>query len=401
MAAVQVARECGFDRVITFDMGGTTAKSALSAGGRLATVPLYWVESYHRGWPVQCHSIDIIEVGAGGGSIAWIDEVGALHVGPTSAGSDPGPACYGRGGTQPTITDAHVHLGHIPATCLGTEISLDRTRATASIEQLAGRLKIGPDELAEGILQIADNHMAAMLRTLTARRGYDPRDFALVAFGGSGPLHATALARELKIRHVLVPARAGVFSAFGMLLSDLRLDGAAVSTEMLQPQSLGRMNALWRQLRAQLDAELSRVGEPGAAIRYLRSFDGRYRGQDHVINVSVPDAVQTSDELRTHFDDAYRQLYGHHDCASDVQITVVRLSAFKEVEKPRRAEFQEARGGGSAGPAGSHMLRSQLEPSRRISGPSIILEEGATIMLKGGDSAVVLPSGDLLVEVGS
>ncbi len=399
MAAVQVAHECGFERIITFDMGGTTAKSALAVDGRLATVPLYWVNGYHRGWPVQCHSIDIIEIGAGGGSIAWVDEVGALHVGPRSAGSDPGPACYARGGTEPTITDAHVHLGHIPATHWGTQISLNPGLASEAVGRLANRLKIPADRLANGILDIANNHMAAMLRTLTARRGYDPRDFTLVAFGGSGPLHASALARELKIRNILIPARAGVFSAFGMLLSDLRLDAAAVSTEILNTESLGRMCALWDQLRAQLDAELAHVGEPGASIRYVRSFDARYRGQDHVINVPVPEGVRRTDELRAHFDQAYRQLYGHHDAVSDVQFTVVRLSAFKEVDKPERAHHHAAAGRLAA--AGSlHILRSELEPADRIKGPLIVLEEGATIMLDNGDSAVVLATGDLLIEVG-
>lgn len=399
MAAVEVARECGFERVLTFDMGGTTAKSALSVDGRLATVPLYWVNGYHRGWPVQCHSIDIIEVGAGGGSIAWVDEVGALHVGPRSAGSDPGPACYARGGTEPTITDAHVHLGHIPATYWGTQISLDPDLATKAIGGLAARLGIGPANLANGILDIANNHMAAMLRTLTARRGYDPRDFTLVAFGGSGPLHASSLAHELKIRNILVPARAGVFSAFGMLLSDLRVDAAAVSTEILQPESLEHMGSLWGQLRTQLDSELAEVGEPDAAIRYVRSFDARYRGQDHVINVPVPESVRTSDELRAQFDAAYRQLYGHHDSLSDVQFTVIRLSAFKEVEKPQRAHHRP--GTGSSGDnGGAHLLRSKLKPGDRVTGPRIILEEGATIMLNHGDAGVVLPSGDLLIEVG-
>lgn len=398
MAAVQVARECGFDRILTFDMGGTTAKSALCVDGRVATVPLYWVNGYQRGWPVQCHSIDIIEVGAGGGSIAWVDEVGALHVGPRSAGSAPGPACYARGGTEPTITDAHVHLGHIPASYWGTQIRLDPSLATQAIGRLAGALGMPADALAEGMLAIADNHMAAMLRTLTARRGYDPRDFALVAFGGSGPLHASSLARELKIRNILVPARAGVFSAFGMLLSDLRVDAASVSTEILQPDSLERMHSVWDTLRAQLDEELSSVGEPGAAIRYQRSFDGRYRGQDHVINVPVPEDLDTSEELRKRFDDAYRQLYGHHDASSSVQFTVLRLSAFKAVDKPRSAINRSDAAPASA--QGVHLLRTQLKPDDRITGPRIILEEGATIMLREGDVAVVLPSGDLLIEVG-
>ncbi len=399
MAAVQVARECGFERLLTFDMGGTTAKSALSIDGRLATVPLYWVNGYHRGWPVQCHSIDIIEVGAGGGSIAWVDEVGALHVGPRSAGSDPGPACYARGGTQPTITDAHVHLGHIPPTYWGSQISLAPALATETIGRLAADLGISAESLANGILDIANTHMAAMLRTLTARRGYDPRDFTLVAFGGSGPLHASALGRELKIRNILIPARAGVFSAFGMLLSDLRIDAAAVSTEILQPDSLERMGGLWSQLRAQLDSDLAEVGEPDAEIRFVRSFDARYRGQDHVINVPVPESVRTSAELRAHFNEAYRQLYGHHDSLSDVQFTVIRLSAFKAVDKPQRAHHR-AGAGHFADDGGLHLLRSQLKPGDRIKGPRIILEEGATIMLNNGDTGVVLPRGDLLIEVG-
>ena len=398
MAAVQVARECGFERILTFDMGGTTAKSALSVDGRIATLPLYWVNGYHRGWPVQCHSIDIIEVGAGGGSIAWIDEVGALHVGPRSAGSDPGPACYARGGIEPTITDAHVFLGHIPPSYWGTQISLDPGLAEATIGRLAADLGINAESLATGILDIANNHMAAMLRTLTARRGYDPRDFTLVAFGGSGPLHASSLARELKMRNILVPARAGVFSAFGMLLSDLRLDAAAVSTEILQPDSVARMGDVWGQLRAQLDADLAGVGEPDAPIRYARSFDARYRGQDHVINVPVAESVRTSDDLRVHFDDAYRQLYGHHDALSDVQFTVVRLSAFKAVDKPQRAHYQRD-AGHPTGDGGPHVLRSRLKPGDRFQGPKIVLEEGATIMLNEGDEGTILPGGDLLIEV--
>ena len=398
MAAVRVSQELGFDKIVTFDMGGTTAKSALAVGGELATIPLYWVNGYEYGWPLQANTVDIVEIGAGGGSIAWIDEVGALHVGPRSAGSVPGPACYGRGGSEPTITDAHVLLGHIPDTYEGSQIDIHPGEAKRVLTELAAQLGIMESELAEGILRIADNHMASMLRTLTARRGYDPREFTLVAFGGSGPLHAMPLARELNIGQVLIPAMAGVFSAYGMLLSDLRLDTAEVHTTILSSESLEEMHPVWDRLEAGLLEQLSAFGE--GQLRRVRSLDGRYRGQDHVISVRLPRENCATEELRAAFDGTYAQLYGHSDEKSDVEVTVVRASAFKAVDRPQRALQAGRPAGGRVINAGDaeYVLRDSLRPGDRVRGPGIVLEPGSTIRLLPGDEAAVLAGGDLLVR---
>lgn len=399
MAGVQVARECGIDHVLTLDMGGTTAKSALSVDGHIATVTEYWVNGYERGWPLQCSTIDIVEIGAGGGSIAWVDAVGALHVGPRSAGSMPGPAAYGLGGREATITDAHVYLGHIISDYSGSQIHLDPSKSVEALGVLAHSLDIGTRELAEGILAIANNHMAAMTRTLLARRGYDPRDFTIVAFGGSGPLHASAIARELGVRRVLVPAAAGVFSAFGMLLSDLRVDDSQMLTVILDAETIRDVQCGWERLCMHVDGELASLGAVGGPVRHVRSFDARYRGQDHVINVALGEQEVDERALREAFDSTYQQLYGHSDHRSDVQVTAVRVSGFKSVDRPAR----QAHPGSSSSklealPPG-YILRQTLRTGEVVVGPRVILESGATCMLLAGDRASVLPTGDLVIDI--
>ncbi|MGH6767944.1 MAG: hydantoinase/oxoprolinase family protein, partial [Xanthobacteraceae bacterium] len=226
IASAQVGQALGFDNVISFDMGGTTAKASLVKDGEPTLAPGYYVGGYASGHPVMLPMIDVVEVGAGGGSIAWIDEIGALKVGPQSAGADPGPICYRGGGTEPTITDANVVLGRLdPNNFLGGQMKLDAEGAARGIEEKVARpLKMDTVAAAQAILEIAISKMSLAVREVSVQKGYDPRDFALVASGGAGPLHVLPIARELHIPTVIVPLFASHFSALGMLVADERHD---------------------------------------------------------------------------------------------------------------------------------------------------------------------------------
>src|SRR5437763_1989096 len=226
IASAQVGLALGFKNVISFDMGGTTAKASLVRDGEPTLAPGYYVGGYASGHPVMLPMIDVVEVGAGGGSIAWIDEIGALKVGPQSAGADPGPICYMGGGTEPTITDANVVLGRLdPDNFLGGQMKLDAEGAARGIaEKIAKPLKMNTIAAAEAIIEIAIATMSLAVREVSVAKGYDPRDFALVASGGAGPLHVIAIARELHIPTVIVPLFPSHFSALGMLLADERHD---------------------------------------------------------------------------------------------------------------------------------------------------------------------------------
>ncbi len=223
--AAEIGAQLGLKHLVAFDMGGTTAKAVLIEDGEAVVSPLYWVGGYDRGYPVQAAVLDIVEVGAGGGSIAGVNELGALQVGPRSAGAAPGPACYGRGGSEPTVTDANLWLGRLDGDrFLGGTMKLDTGLADTVLGGLAGRLNQATEWLAAGILEIATLTMATAVRRVTIERGFDPRDFAMVAFGGAGPLHAVAVAREIGMKRVIIPPMPGHFSAYGMLYADFRYD---------------------------------------------------------------------------------------------------------------------------------------------------------------------------------
>ena len=252
------------EAAIAFDMGGTTAKASVIRRGEPSLSPDYFIGGYNEGLAIRIPVLDIVEVGTGGGSIAWLDEGGGLHVGPKSAGAEPGPASYGRGGTEPTVTDANVILGRLsPENFLGGEMRLDRNAAEAALrERLAQPLDVTLERAAAGMLQVATSAMANAVRHVTLERGLDPRDFTLVAYGGGGPLHAASVAKELSIGKIIIPHAPGHFSALGMLMADLRRDYVQTLFERMDDLEMNELEAQFKTFEAEGRNALARIRHP-------------------------------------------------------------------------------------------------------------------------------------------
>src|SRR4051812_7115391 len=327
IASAQVGLALGFENVISFDMGGTTAKASLVRDGEPTLAPGYYVGGYASGHPVMLPMIDVVEVGAGGGSIAWIDDIGALKVGPQSAGADPGPICYRGGGAAPTITDANVVLGRLdPDNFLGGQMKLDADGAARGIaEKIARPLKMDAVAAAQAIIEIAISKMSLAVREVSVAKGYDPRDFALVASGGAGPLHITAIARELHIPRVIVPLFPSHFSALGMLLADERHDFIRTF--------YGDLAGIDFAAVAKVHDEMVREGS--GALRHADKaqrqihLDLRYVGQEFTLQVPVTlDQLKAGDHhpIRKAFDALYEHRYSHHSPDEPVEMVNIRLA---------------------------------------------------------------------------
>ena len=412
IAAARVGQALGHANVISFDMGGTTAKASLVRDGEPTMSAGYYVGGYASGHPVMVPVIDVVEVGAGGGSIAWIDEVGALKVGPQSAGADPGPICYRGGGTEPTITDANVALGRLnPDDFLGGEMRLDGEAAWRGIkEKIADPLKLDVVAASEAIVDIAINKMSLAVREVSVEKGYDPRDFVLVASGGAGPLHVMAIARELHVPTVIVPLFPSHFSALGMLLADERHDFIRTHYVDLGRLDFAALAAIHGEMVAEAEAQLRQ--KRGAT--YQLQLDLRYVGQEFTLTVPVSiEQVRAADRqgIRAAFDALYEHRYAHHSPEEPVELVNVRLAAigqrprlaFPRLE-PGAAPVPEARrlvhlGGRGAVPCPVYR-RPALAAGARIDGPAIVQEHGTTTVLFAGDRCTVVPSGELIIEVG-
>ncbi|HWN37501.1 MAG TPA: hydantoinase/oxoprolinase family protein, partial [Gammaproteobacteria bacterium] len=292
IAAARVGAALGLKNLITFDMGGTTAKTSLIKNSEVSVAQGYHIGGYASGHPVMFPVVDIVEVGAGGGSIAWIDQVGALKLGPQSAGSEPGPICYRRGGTKPAVTDANVVLGRIGAeSFLGGEMPLDVAAARRGLEsELCGALGMNAVEAALGIVKIAVAKMSLAVRGVSVERGYDPRDFALVAMGGAGPLHALEIARDLQIPTVVVPNLPAHFSALGMLMADVRQDYVRTYYRRLVEADYAELKKIYAELLASGNATLEDAGVAPAARSYQYWMDLRYVGQEFWLQIPVTEA---------------------------------------------------------------------------------------------------------------
>ena len=400
-----LARILGADRLISFDMGGTTAKCAIVDGGLVQTT-----DEYHAdGHPLRIPVIDIKEVSAGGGTIAWIDAGGALSLGPQSAGADPGPVCYGRGGTAPTVTDAHVVLGRIDAgRFLGGAMPLDRSAAARAIDEALGvPLGLSRDSAAAGVVRLADVKMALAVRSITTERGLDPRDYALVAYGGGGPLHAVAIARELGIPRVIVPPAPSTFSAWGMLATDLRHDLVRTVLEPLERTDGAWAEARYTEMQREIESILPPVGTPVTR----RAADLRYLGQEHTVTVPVGGAGEWG-ELRARFDEAHRRAYGYAALDVPVQLLNLRLTVVFPLTHPRVVELPRA--SGSAAPLETRKIysmvaqgsvefrvfrRESLDAGQAIAGPAAVEEAGTTAILDAGDVLTVEEHGCLVIDV--
>src|SRR6185503_333717 len=328
IASAQVGLALSAPNVISFDMGGTTAKASLIREGEPTLAPGYYVGGYASGHPVMLPMIDVVEVGAGGGSIAWIDDIGALKVGPQSAGADPGPICYRGGGSEPTITDANVVLGRLdPDNFLGGTMKLDAAAARRGIEdKIADPLKLDVIVAAQAIVDIAVNKMSLAVREVSVAKGYDPRDFALVASGGAGPLHVCAIARELYIPTVIVPLFPSHFSALGMLLADERHDFIRTVYSDLASADFGHLVKVHDEMVADAKTSLRHSRD----ARFQVQLDLRYLGQEFTLSVPVELAqLKRGDRqgIRTAFDALYEHRYAHHSPDEPVEMVNIRLGA--------------------------------------------------------------------------
>ncbi len=397
------AEALGFKNVVAFDMGGTTAKCALVENGRFSVNSIYYAGGYVRGFPIKSSVIDIVEVGSGGGSIAWLDGQKRLHVGPQSAGSTPGPVSYGRGGTDPTITDANLVLGRLnPDHFLGGEMKLDVDAAAQSIqrrvaEPLGYTGKEGLIQMADGIISIAVVVMAGAIRRVSVEHGLDPRDFVLFSYGGGGPLHACALAHELSIPTIVIPPEPGNFSAIGMLLADARIDSSKTFVGLLDERSVAAMNDLFgameRDATAALAAEFGTSG-----VFFERHAEMRYRGQRHNIKVPVT-GLQDAAAIRQAFERDYRRRYGHADAKAAAEFQALHLCAFARLKQPAiaclprsntapRAALTRPVYFKSAGGVIDAKIydRDSLEAGFTGTGPAVIEEYGSTTVVWPGDS---------------
>ena len=366
VGALETARHSGFKRVLGFDMGGTSTDVSLADGA-----PRETTESLVAGYPVRVPMLDIHTVGAGGGSMARVDAGGLLRVGPESAGADPGPACYGIG-TDATVTDAHVVLGRIGAAqLLGGAMSIDVERAAAAVDRLARTMKLDRIAAAAGILRVANANMERAIRVVSVERGYDPRDFALVAFGGSGGLHACEIARELGLRTVIVPEHAGALSALGMLMADAVRDYAA--------GALGQSD-----LEKQFGLLERRARRESRSAEIERTADLRYRGQSYELNVPWPGATRA-------FHREHARVYGYATPEREIEVVTIRVRARQRLTKPkltrgpyRRGPVEIRRvwveGAWRKIPA---LPRAQVSP-RRAAGPALILDYGSTTLIPPG-----------------
>jgi len=410
------AEALGFKNVIAFDMGGTTAKCALVENGSFSVESIYYAGGYVKGFPIKSSVINIVEVGSGGGSIAWLDPQNRLHVGPQSAGSTPGPACYGNGGSEPTVTDANLVLGRLnPNRFLGGELTLDQDAARRTIETIAGPLGyIGPDgltQMADGIIALATVIMAGAIKQISVQHGLDPREFVLFCYGGGGPLHASALARELSIPTVVIPPEPGNFSAVGMLLADARLDLSKTFTGMLNDAMMTPLKEAFAEMEAEARAAL--VRDFGADNVLFECFgEMRYAGQRH--NIKVPIGLDDPAAIRAAFDRDYKRRYGHADARAAAEFQALHLSAFTRLRPPAlehlpRAQVQGAKpqsrpvyfGKESGTVAAQVHDRTALAPGFKGEGPALIEEYGSTTLIAPGDRFEVGTLGEIRITIGA
>jgi N-methylhydantoinase A len=408
----------GMDDAIAFDMGGTTAKAGVILGGRALTTGHTLIGSYDRALPIQVPTIDIFEVGTGGGSIARVEPGGALHVGPRSAGAEPGPACYGRGGVEPTITDANLLLGRLGADrFLGGEMELDVAAAEQAIKGVADPLKFSVIDAASGILRIAATKMSYAVKGVTTERGLDVASFALVAYGGAGPLHATAVAREIGIRKVIIPRAPGHFSAFGMLFADLRYDFVRTWFVSLDTLDFTAFEAAYRELEHDGRAAVAAAAISPRDVTVQRALDMRYVGQEHSVTVDIPHNHFSNNDrgaIKALFDAVHAQRYGTSAPTEPAEIASLRTAVTGIVEKPGLERIEK---GGDAPPPAARtghrmayfggtgfvdaptFARAGLLAGNRMQGPALIEEHASTTVALPGDSVEVDAIGNLVINV--
>ena len=424
LAAVYYGELVGERDLVSFDMGGTTAKMCLIRDGSPTVTDTFEIARVHRfkrgsGLPVRVPTIEMIEIGAGGGSIARIDELGLLKVGPESAGADPGPACYGLGGVEPTVTDADLLLGYLnPEYFLGGRMGLDRGAAEAAVgSRIAEPMGLGVTEAAHGLYRVVNENMISAIRVHIAEQGGDPRRLKLIAFGGAGPMHAHAIAQALKMEGYICPARAGVASAIGFLTAPAAFEYARTFIGRLEGTTLGELDRIYAELEEQGRQTLLEAGVSAGEMTFSRQADLRHVGQGYEIVVNLPYAqlsgVDLDGELRPRFYRAYEEIYGHAHRHLDLEITTCRLTASgprprvklqrvvesgytpeQAIKGSRRAYFAEL-GGFIETPLYD---RSKLSAGATFRGPAIVEEVDSTAVIGPGTQVTVDHYANLVVE---
>ncbi len=407
--SMKLGEAIGRPNLLTFDMGGTTAKAALIEDGVVSFDSLYYVGGFEHGYPLQTSVVDVVEVGAGGGSLAWIDELGALRIGPKSAGAHPGPAAYGLGNDQPTVTDANIHLGRLnPESFLRGEMTIDASLSKKALETLGAKFGYNALQMAAGIIQIANVTMSGALRRVSIERGKDPRDFTVVAYGGNGPLHAAELAEELGVTKLIIPRMPAHYSAFGMLLADARYDASQTWTCEL-PESgdaVEGLDAAIGQLQDQLTQSVTASLGPQKSLRFEDYAEMRYRGQDQTVKVRLS-ADHSPAALRKAFDTTYVERYGH---VSPIRVQVVSLRVSCQAPLGAKLAKESQRAALTVQQAATHKVysikagalipyaiyqRDALAPGVCVSGPCLIEDHATTTNVPEGWTAQALPEGSL------
>ncbi|WP_298825264.1 hydantoinase/oxoprolinase family protein [uncultured Planococcus sp.] len=406
----------GEKNVIAFDIGGTTAKCSLISNGEVKVSTDYYIEKddLNAGYPIKAPVVDIVEIGNGGGSIAWIDEGGSLKVGPHSAGAVPGPVAYGQGGTEPTTTDANLLTGRLSPE--NFDYKVDLASVKSAIEEKVSKVYgLDAEEGALGIIRIANANMLNALKLISVRKGYDPRDFSLVAFGGGGSMHAPALARDLGVKKVIVPVASSVFSAWGMLMTDLRHDYIQTYINRLQDVDLTELNNEWNKLENQARNQYAEENVKEEEIIFNRFVDMRYAGQEHTVKVPLAGGEitkQSVEELIALFHDMHEQSFTFKLVEAQTEIVNLHLTAFGNVQKPElqklestgrelESALKETRqvfyedGGWIQTPV---YHRNLLEAGMSVEGPAIIEEPTATTVFYEGQTLTVDTYGNLLIE---
>ena len=427
IATAELGRRSNLKDLISFDMGGTTAKASLVRNGTPSMVSMLEVGGEISGFfgiritglPIKAPSIDLVECSAGGGSIAWVDVAGLLKVGPESAGAVPGPACYDSGGRKPTVTDAHVALGRIgPETLLGGEMEIKPELARQVItESLAEPLNLPLHEAAQGVLDVVNANMVRILRVVSVSRGFDPRAFSLVAYGGAGPLHAGDLAVELGIGQLIIPPTPGVFSAMGLLASDVEVTFSATRPTRVTPDNTSPINEKLEEVELRCKARLDQEQVPDRDRGLNRFLEMRYVRQNFELEIPVPGALESADameQLLQSFHDAHQRTYGHSDENDPVEIVNFKVRGVGRVMRPKLKGLPEGSADASQAYTSSrqvffrqtgwvecpHYDRSKLVANNQIDGPAVINEFDSTVLVLPDHAVLVNRFGDLILTLG-
>ena len=415
--AAELGKLINEPNILALDIGGTTAKCSLIEGGEVKIMTDYWIERSRKsaGYPIMVPVVDLVEIGNGGGSIARVDDFGKLHVGPQSAGALPGPAAYGKGGTQATTTDANLWLGRINCDYFcGGSVEADMAATEAALNSLASKLDVSVDDAARGIVRIANDNMVNALKLVSLNRGHDTRDFTLLAFGGGGSMHAVALAQELQMKKVIVPAAASVFSAWGMMMSDLRRDYFATQLMDLTEGAGARIEDIFAETEAEARATFEAEGVAANKISFLRYGKFRYQNQEHTTEVPLTGAITDAslDQIAQEFHAIYEKEYTYR-LDAPVEMVGIHLVARAEVGKltmaPVKLGPSDTQGAIKATRAVDYALEGvheaaiydgdALKPGMSFTGPAIIEDSGSTVVIHPGNRVSVDAYANIHIEL--